>query len=143
MRTLLLLAVSAALCFAAESRPADEKAVREALERFNTAAKAGDTATLDGLLHSDLMYAHSSALIEDKAACMKALAEQKPNFVMQPGSTVQLYGNTAIVHGKMTANLVQNGKPNQIPLDFVQVWVKEGPSWRMVTRHTTRLPQQP
>lgn len=141
MKTLLLLALSACLSLAAENRPADEKAVRDSLEQFNAAAKAGDAATLDKLLHADLIYGHSSALIEDKAACIKALLAGKPNFVMQPGSTVQVYGKTAVVHGKMVANVVQQGKPVQIPLDFVQVWVKEGKAWRMVTRHTTRLPQ--
>lgn len=141
MRTLLLLAVSACLSPAAENRPADEKAVREAVDQFNVAAKSGDAATLDKLLHADLIYGHSSALMEDKATCIKALLAGKPNFVLQPGATVQLYGKTAVVHGKMIANVVQNGKPVQIPLDYVQVWVKEGKAWRMTTRHTTRLPQ--
>lgn len=141
MRTFLLLAVPVCLCLAAGNPPADEKAVRESVDRFNTAAKAGDAATLDKLLHAELIYGHSSAMIEDKATCVKALVAGKPNFVMQPGSTVQVFGKTAVVHGKMIANVVQQGKPVQIPLDVVQVWVNEGKAWRMVTRHTTRLPQ--
>jgi len=140
MRTFLLLAVAACLCLA-ENGSADEKAVRESLDQFNAAAKAGNAAKLDKLLHPELIYGHSSAMIEDKAACVKALLAGKPNFVMQPGSTVQVYGKTAVVHGKMIAHVVQQGKPVRIPLDIVQVWVKEGKAWRMVTRHTTRLPQ--
>lgn len=141
MRAVLLVAVAACLCFAAENRPADEKAVREALDQFNAAARTGDAATLDRLLHPDLIYGHSSAMIENKATCIKALLAGKPDFVLQPGATVQVYGKTAVVHGQMVANVVQNGKPVRIPLDYVQVWVKEGKFWRMTTRHTTRLPQ--
>jgi len=119
---------------------ADEQAVRAAVAQFNEAAHKGDPATLDKLLGADLIYAHSSALIENKAQCIAALVKGKPDFQMAPEVHVKLYGNTAIVHSKMTANVVQNGTPNKIQLDLLQVWVKTKNSWQMVARHTTRLP---
>ena len=141
MKALLLTALAATcLSFAAENRPADEKAVRAALDKFNAAAKAGDTATLDKLLSPDLIYVHSNALLEDKAACIAALAKGKPNFVLDPGSTVQVYnaGKTAIVHGRLTANGNLNGKATSTYLDFIQVWIKDGNDWKMTTRHTVK-----
>jgi ketosteroid isomerase-like protein len=138
VKTLLLL-VSAAVLLAAA--PADEQAVRSAIDKFNAAARAGDKAALDKLLHADLVYGHSNAKIENKAECIEALVTGKPNFVLDPGLSVRIYGKTAVAHGKMTANVVQNGQPNKIVLDLLQVWVKEGPGWLMVARHTTRIPQ--
>lgn len=133
---ILLLAISLAL-FAAN----DEQAVQDAHARFNAAAKAGDQTALDKLLMSGLVYGHSNAKIENKAECIAALVKGKPDFSLEPGSTVQVYGKTAVWHGKMNANVVQNGKPTKIPLDLLQVWVKDGKDWRMAARHTTRLPQ--
>jgi len=135
--TFLLFLLSAATLLAAS---ADEQAVRAALAQFNEAARKGDSATLEKLLGADLIYGHSSALIENKAECIAALVKGKPDFQMAPEVHVNLYGNTAVVHGRMTAHVVQNGTPNKIPLDLLQVWVKSGNTWRMVARHTTRLP---
>jgi len=114
----------------------DEQAVRAALDKFNEAARNGDAASLDKLLSADLMYAHSNALVEDKAQCIAALVKGRNNFVIEPGLTVKVYGKTGVVHGKMTAN---PGKPNAVPLHFLQVWVKDGGGWKMAARHTTRL----
>lgn len=139
MRKLFLFLTCAMLALAAENRPADEKAVRAAVDQFNEAARKGDEAALEKLLDEDLIYGHSSAKIENKAECIGALVKGKPNFVPDPGSTVQLYGGTAVVHGRMTAHNMQGGKATQIPLDFIQVWVKRGKDWRMVTRHTARV----
>ena len=140
MKALVTLCVAALMLCAAENRPADEKAVRAALDRFNEAAKQGNEATLNKLLSNDLIYGHSNAKIENKSECVGALVKSKPNFVLEPGSTVQVYGKTAVVHGKMVAHNVANGQPTRTPLDFIMVWVKDGSDWQMVTRHTTRLP---
>ncbi|MBL8227582.1 MAG: nuclear transport factor 2 family protein [Bryobacterales bacterium] len=136
MKTLLLLLTVSGLLAAG---PADDIAVKAALDKFNAAAKAGDRATLEKLLHGDLRYAHSNAKIENKAECIQALVTTKPNFVLDPGLSIRVYGKSAVVQGRMTANVVQNGQPNKIPLDFIQVWVQEGASWLMVARHTARL----
>jgi hypothetical protein len=129
MKRSLFLLGSAVLLTAAS---ADESAVRAAVNQFNDAAHKGDQATLEKLLGNGLIYAHSSAKIETKAECVGALVKSKPNFVLDPGWTVQVYGKSAIVHGKMTAGANR--------LDLLQVWVKEGAGWQMVARHTAKLP---
>jgi ketosteroid isomerase-like protein len=140
MKPVLLLLASAVL-LAAGSDPAAEKAVNAAHAAFNAAAKAGDAAALDKLLAADLVYGHSNAKIENKRECIDALVNGKPDFQVQPGGTVSVYGSTAVWHGRMHAHVVQNGKPNVIQLDLLQVWVKGPDGWKMAARHTTRLPQ--
>jgi hypothetical protein len=121
---------------ASGNKPADEAAVRTAVEKFNAAAKAGDGKTLGPLLAEELVYGHSSAKMETKAECIAALEKGKPNFVMEPGWTVRIYGKTALVHGKMKAH----NPTGIIPLDIMMMWVKKGAAWQMVARHTVRLP---
>ncbi|MBK5293292.1 MAG: nuclear transport factor 2 family protein [Acidobacteriia bacterium] len=140
MKQALLLLALTGLMSAADNRPADEKAVRASVAQFNELAHKGDGAALDKLLSADLMYSHSNAKVESKAECIAAIVKSKPNFVMDPGLDVKIYGNTAVVHSKMVANNITNGTPTKVALDVIQVWVKTGGSWQMVARHTTRLP---
>lgn len=123
------------MAFAANN-PSEEAAVRAAVNQLNTAARAGDEATLKKIIGDDLMYSHSSAKVETKAECIAALVKSKPNFVLMDGWTVQVYGNSAMVHGKMIAH---NGA-NQTPLHFMMMWVKDGKTWKLVGRHTAKLP---
>ena len=126
--------------------PADntaaEKAVRAAHDAFNVAVRAGDGAKMNALLGDELIYGHSTAKLENKQECVAALVKSKSNFEILPGSTVQVYGNAAVWVGKMTAHNMANGKTVDVPLHMVQVWVKRGGKWMMVTRHTTRIPAQ-
>ena len=133
---LLTLAAAFTIAAAADKNSPDESAVRAAVAQFNAAAHAGDEATLNKLLSDDLMYAHSSAKVETKAECVAALVKGKPNFVLTDGWTVHVYGKSAIVHGKLTAH-----SPTGVtPLHFMMMWVKEGNAWKMVGRHTAKLP---
>ena len=137
--TILLLALSGFLG-AADTAASEEQAVRAAVQQFGDAARKGDEATLNKLLSADLIYVHSSAKIETKAECVAAIVKGKPDFQVAPGFHVNVYGPTAVVHGKITANVMQNGAPAKLELDLLQVWVKVGSRWQMVARHTTRLP---
>lgn len=116
----------------------DAAVVREHVEKFNAAAKAGDEAALKKLLGEGLVYVHSAGLTEDKAQCIAALVKSKPNFVFSPGWTVAVHGKTAIVHAKAVNN---PGSANAISLDMMQTWVNDG-GWKMIGRHTARPPAQ-
>lgn len=134
---LLTLSAGAVLVLSADHHSPSEKAVRAAVEKFNAAAKAGDAAALDKLIADDLMYSHSNAKVENKAECIAALVKSKIDFKMVDGWTVQVYGNSAMVHGKMHAH---NPAAPVVPLHFMMMWVKKGDAWLLVGRHTARLP---
>jgi len=53
---------------------------------------------------------------------------------------VKLHGDTAIVHARTTSHLIQEGKPTEVSMDMMQVWVKKGNAWQMAGRHTLRFP---
>jgi ketosteroid isomerase-like protein len=127
----------AALALAADPK-ADEQAIRKAVAQFDEAARKLDRATLDRLLAPELIYVHSQGQLENKAQCIEGLIKAKIDFRMQGSPTVKLHGDTAIVHVRTTSNLVQDGKPTQVPLDMMQVWVRKGNAWQMVGRHTNR-----
>ncbi len=137
--TFILSAPAGLLLASAHSEP--EKAVRDAHDAFNKAVRAGDRAGIESRLHDGLIYAHSNAKLETKKECADALVKAKSHFEVMPGATVQVFGNTAVWHGKMTAHNMQDGKAVDVRLDMTQVWVKGASGWQMVNRHTARLPQ--
>ncbi|MBI4907807.1 MAG: nuclear transport factor 2 family protein [Acidobacteria bacterium] len=141
MKTFILFV---ATCFATTmltAASADEQAVRAAMEKFNEASRKGDGATLEKLIHPDIVYSHSNAKEETKAEAIAALVKSKNNFEFQPGWTVKVYGNTAILRVKAVAKSMNNGQPTTTPLSMLLVWIKVGNGWQMVGRQTTRLPQ--
>ena len=78
--------------------------------------------------------------VESKSECIDALVKTKIDFKMDHHSTVKLHGDTAVVHARTTSHMMQEGKPAEVPLDIMQVWVKKGNAWQMIARHTLRLP---
>jgi ketosteroid isomerase-like protein len=115
----------------------DEAAVRAAHDAFLKAARAGDRAALNRIFADGLQYSHSSAKLENKQQAIDALVKNKGNFEVH-SQTIHVYGNTATIRAKVTAH----GATGDIPLTMLQVWVKNGGSWQMVERHTTRIPAQ-
>ncbi len=136
--TILFLALSG-FVWAADKSASGTQAVRAAIQQFNDAARKGDEAALNKLLSPDLIYVHSSAKVETKAECVAALVKAKPDFEMASDAHVNVYGKTAVVHGKLTNKTMVNGTPGKQELDTLQVWVKTGNNWQMVARHAARM----
>jgi ketosteroid isomerase-like protein len=131
-RSAFLLGLSAAAALAAAGDA--EKEVAASVEAFNKAAAEGDAAALGKLLSDDLVYVHSNALTEDKAKCIAALVKGKPKFT-HTEQTIKIYDKTALVRTKAKAV----SATGTTPLQMIQVWVKSGKSWQLVSRHTVRL----
>ena len=122
---------------------ADEKAaskeVTAAVETWRNAMLKGDAATLNKLLHPDLIYTHSSAKTETKAENIANAT--KPDGISKSiefhDAVVHVYGNTGIYKAKgeftSAAGTVSH-------LDVLMVWVKTPNGWQMVARQATKLP---
>ena len=138
-KTIVMALLSAALLVGADF-PATEKGVRDALALVDKAAREGNRTVLEGILADGIIYAHSNDKLEDKRVAVEGLVAGKPNFVWNPSPTVQLYGKTAVVAGKAVAHNTKDGQTTTIPLHIMQVWAHDGKTWKMVARHTVRVP---
>lgn len=134
MKLLFLTALVAGFAFA---QSAEEAAVKAAHEAFLKAAKTGDKAALGKLFAPQLQYSHSNAKLENRQEAIDAMAANPVDFKIE-SQTIRVYGNTATLRAKATAN----SNTGLTPLMIVQVWVKNGKDWQMVERITTRLPAQ-
>jgi ketosteroid isomerase-like protein len=111
-------------------------------QRFD-AQVAKDTARLNQLLADDLIYVHSSAVVETKREFVANIANRKWDYrtAKLEGTRVRVYGNTAIVTGQGTLDMMSDGKPIVVRLLYTDVYAKRKGKWQMVSWQSTRLPQ--
>jgi ketosteroid isomerase-like protein len=131
----LLLAV--ATCPAAAT---DE--IQAAKKAWVAAVTKNDAAAMDQILSSDLVYTHSTGLVEDKAAYMKSLqsGNQKYASIDHSDVVVKSFGNAAFAAARLRMTGATKGVPFDNQLRVLHVWAKQGGKWRLVAHQTTRLP---
>src|SRR5215470_11760873 len=93
--------LSAAALHAVTNDPKDEKAVMSTLEAMAQATIKKDVAALDKIYHPDLTYSHSSAMLQNKAEVLKAVAGPGVTESMTfHDNIIRIYGTTALVRGR-------------------------------------------
>jgi ketosteroid isomerase-like protein len=143
MKKWMWLLISASVLSAAGSESKGEKEVLAAMDAWKQATMKKDRAALEKLLHPDLSYTHSSAKNETKADVIKAVTTgnstvEAVDFI---NNTVRVYGNTALVKGKVDIKNNVDGKSTIANLDILHVWLKGPQGWQLVARQAVRLPQ--
>jgi hypothetical protein len=127
-----LLAAALVISAASVKDQAVENQIKDNLDKFAAAAKAGDEKTLNVLLSDDLVYSHSTAKSQSKQEVVAALVKERKTFV-HSDAQVRVYGNTAVVNVKI------HMEPSKLDQTSLQVWVKKGSDWQMVARSATAV----
>ena len=138
MLTTAIALLSLAAVYAAVPTPAEEKEVLAAMSAFAEAVAKRDVATLQRVLHDELVYSHSDTRAQTKADIIKEAQENRgAGGIALADPKVHVYGNTAIVRGRVGggARGVQVSSPHA-----VAIWVKGPAGWQVVARTATRPP---
>jgi ketosteroid isomerase-like protein len=140
MKKLLILSFCA-LSLLVAGKPEDD--VKAAMEAWKTAVINKDKATLEKLMHRDITYSHSSALMETRDQAIAAFMAPTMTYkaLDMSDTTYRTFGNTVLVQTKLTVKNAQKGVDNTLNLSALMVWVKDQGRWQMVARQTTRFPQ--
>ena len=117
-------------------------AVLAAEDRRYLAMLAADLDALDELCADELSYAHSSGVRDTKD---EYLAKVRSGYyvyrrVEHPVERVEVVGGTAMVVGRMTADLEVDGTPKTIDNLALAVWVRTAGRWRLLAYAPTPLP---
>jgi ketosteroid isomerase-like protein len=133
--------LTAMVLSAASTDSKGEKEVMAAMDAWKQATMKKDGAALGKLLHPDLTYSHSSGKNETKADVLKSVTAGKATVeaIDFSDTTVRVYGNTALVRGKVDIRNNTAGKSTTANLNILHVWVKGPQGWQMVARQATRL----
>lgn len=129
-----------ALALAGANSNAD-KDVLAAMDAWKQATMKKDRGALQKLLHDDLTYTHSSGMNQTKAEVLESVVNGKSTVeaIEFTANTVRVYGNTALVKGKVDITNVTDGKSTPAHLDILHVWLKNSHGWQMVARQAVRV----
>ena len=143
MKKWMWLLISASVLSAAGSESKGEKEVLAAMDSWKQATMKKDKAALEKLLHEDLSYTHSSGKNETKADVIKSVTTGPSTVeaITFTNNTVRVYGNTALVKGKVDITNKTDGKATTANLDILHVWLKGSQGWQLVGRQAVRLTQ--
>ena len=116
--------------------------VKVAEQKWIAAVKSQDRSGMEGILASELIYTHSTGLVEDKSQYITAVTSgnQKYDSIEYEAPAIQTYGNTAVVATKVVMTGSTKGQPFNNRLRLLHVWVKRAGKWSLVAHQTTRLP---
>lgn len=102
-----------------------------------------DSVVLSGLVASDVSYAHSSGVVENKKEMVQAAITSPTkykNLEIEKG-TISIQGNTALLrHNLRAISVAADGTESPLNLGILQVWRKEGGKWKIWGRQAVRIP---
>jgi len=106
------------------------------------AQTTNDFAAMERLFGDDLVYIHSSAVVDNKATYIDSMRSGtvKYRVMRRSGVTVRTYGCIAILSGQANFDVTVKGKDLSVDLRFHTVWAKRGGGLQFVSWQATRVP---
>ena len=118
-----------------------EDEVRNAEKDWAAAVVARDYDALAQILGDQLVYAHSTGVVEGKSEYVGKLRSgaQRYDGIEHHSTIVRAYADAAVAHSKvrMTGQSGSEAFDNQLMM--MHLWVKQGGKWRLAAHQTTRL----
>ena len=147
LRTLYVFAILAAMssstAFAEDCSGTitAEEALRGEDARY-AAQTSRDFAALQQLIGDDLVYIHSSAIVDDKAAYIES---QRAGTVIyrtmkRSDVIVRTYGCLAIITGQGNFDVTLKGQDISVEIRFHSIWAKRAGAIQFVSWEATRVP---
>jgi Domain of unknown function (DUF4440) len=119
----------------------DDKEVAGVVELFRVTLIDPTRSVLENILSEELSYGHSSGKIDDKPSFITSLVEGKSDFISIEITdlTIKVVGTMALVRHKMQAQIMDNGKPSNVNLGVLLVWIKKHKKWELMGRQAYKL----
>ena len=108
---------------------------------WNLAHEQGDADALDALWADDLEVAVPHMLLMTKAGALSFARSGRMKFLSYQTSEirVRVYGNTAVVSGRLQRTRSVNGREISDDWRFTKVYVREAHKWRVVSFHASEV----
>ena len=139
--TLCVAAATIAFAQKPSADPKVEQAVRASMDQFAKAVLGKDKGTLEKLMADSILYSHSNGNLDTRAQFINNVMTENPKYegFDYGDQKMVIFGNTAIVRGKITVKDLLNGQRRTLELNAMQIWIKGPQGWTMVARQSTRL----
>jgi hypothetical protein len=122
---------------------ADEAAVAQAVEALRKAFFEQDKTQLEALCAEELSYGHSDGRVENKAQFINGVMTRKAilKSLTLSDHTITVVDTTAIARHTWASESETDGKPTSTKIGVLQVWQKQGGTWKLLARQSVRPPQ--
>jgi ketosteroid isomerase-like protein len=134
------------LAVAQQSADSDEGGRVLALEKvWNHALEQKDVKALDMLLANTMVSVDIDGSMQSKGEFLASIKapDYQPSQAVTEQTSVQVYGNTAVVVGIFRIKGTDKGKPYVHRERFVDTWIKTNDSWQCVATTSTLLSGKP
>jgi ketosteroid isomerase-like protein len=142
MLAILALLFTGALATAQQQPLSDEGGRVLALEKaWNFALEEKNSKALDMLLANTMISIDIDGSVSSKSEFLASIksADYQPSQAVTEQSTVQIYGDTAVVVGIFRVKGTEKGKPYVHRERFVDTWIKINGTWQCVATTSTLI----
>jgi ketosteroid isomerase-like protein len=127
----------------AVAESAEEAAVGQAVEALRKAILGQDKTKLEALSADQLSYGHSDGRVQNKAQFIEGVMTRKAivKSITLSDHTIAVVGNDAVARHTWASESETDGKPTSTKIGVLQVWQKQGVTWKLLARQSVRTPQ--
>lgn len=102
---------------------------------------ARDVKALEKIVADDLIYAHSTGIIDNKQTYLAKIGGGRQVYtkVEHQKIEIRLHGSSAVTHCIMRMVGTNQSGPFDDKVMMMHVWVKKGPAWVLAAHQTTRI----
>ena len=120
----------------------DEAAVKHNVEALREALLKADKAQLEQLTADQLSYGHSDARVQDKAEFIDGVVNRKQTVktLTFPDLKIAVTGDAAVARHTYLSDSEMDGKATTTKIGALQVWQKQGGTWKLLARQGFKLP---
>jgi hypothetical protein len=128
----------------AVAESADEAAVAQAVEALRKAIFGQEKTQLEALCAEQLSYGHSGGRVENKAQFIDGVMTRKGllKALTLSDHTIAIVGADAIARHTWSSESETDGKMTSTKIGVLQVWQKQGGTWKLLARQAFRTPQE-
>jgi hypothetical protein len=129
------------LCFQSFAGEPAIAALRQEVSVLRKALVEKDSVKLNGILHDQLSYGHSNGWRESKKEVVNHLFDGRLVYheIEEQILDITKKGQMACVRTENEIRVDLDGKPLQLKLHVLQVWVYQGKRWLLLSRQSTRI----
>lgn len=99
--------------------------------------------SLEALLHEDIQYVHSNAWRETKSEVIENIKTDHLTYrkVTIESASANAFSHTVVVNGRALFEVALDGRPIDIYLDYIEVYLYSEDRWQLISRHSCKIPE--
>ena len=121
-----------------------EQEIRRLEREWFDSYVGGDRAAFDRIVADDVVITYGNGSVGNKSQAIAEIKVPADSSYSLTGDDIQVrvYGDTAVVTGRVTEKGTFNGRNLNSQSRYTDVWVRRNGRWQVVAAQNTRLPQE-